>query len=865
MTKQEWINIINKRQDYYVEQLSTFILCNSLKKDIGFNSPTGTGKTIMVAKLMNKFNENEYFFLITTLSKGGLNKQVNHVLATLYNKTNFIVYGTNEFTKVTKLQSQEILKKIPCNKKLIWIRDEAHIKTNRWSFILEEKAYKIVNISATNKQVDIQCNFTDTPLLRTPYQMYGSPEDAINKLIQIKKIHSIVPNYNPCLLVRDVNGTLCNEFEKLAKINNLECINITNKNVDIQELCKNDNKFDVIINKLKITEGIDIPRASVIFIGNQPSNDATTIQLIGRVRRNALLWNKNIDIFLPENNSLLNETTKTYVYYNEKNYSIETQNNELIMELSNYISIQQLLIKKIIVSNNTLENGYKISELSLLPAPYTGEINITQHGLFNFIENLPEIYKKTTKTIHAFGFCYSEVIKDRELVEISLDKFKYFRINNHFDWKIDTSISSNVKFGKLFTFINQKYSEEILEFQNAKTENQLFLNNNIEYNGNYTGRQKKCLSIIRKYLIKIKFLPLNFRDFLENSKKNCHDSGFVFTKEKNLFAAITDFYFAEYMYFYGAFANFFTPKLTLNEINSLDENDILMIISQANIAYEKLTPILNSSDSSFRCPYFGSNLILNGMADLVTENFILLFCNSKQNIQDSFYKSLALHYLSTKRNDLNISSIFIYSFSLSTIMKIDIKNSNLTHTKYIIPKNEGPFSFLVPKTIKLQINNLVSFYKKYGKASLILEIQKQQIDFSKLNKKDVTTIFKSISIIGDKEIQHEILIRLKPNRDVFNYALKVKDINIAKKCMDNIILSSIEIDKLIKTKNEEIILHAIELYEMKVGNLLTALEINNWKIIEKILLKLKNTDFNRRIIYNTNNKKLIECYKKMLH
>lgn len=76
MTRAEWVKVIDERQNMYVKQLADIIKQNSLRKEIFFNSPTGTGKTVMIAKLINLLNEEEYFFIITTLSRGGLNHQV---------------------------------------------------------------------------------------------------------------------------------------------------------------------------------------------------------------------------------------------------------------------------------------------------------------------------------------------------------------------------------------------------------------------------------------------------------------------------------------------------------------------------------------------------------------------------------------------------------------------------------------------------------------------------------------------------------------------------------------------------------------------------------------------------------------------
>ncbi len=124
MTKAQWLEIINRRQDFYVEQLKEMLVGQGFRKHIYFNSPTGTGKTVMIAKLMAILQASDFFFIVTTLSRGGLNKQVSSSLERLSKADNFVVFGVSSFTKSTKLQGNDIERAIPTGKKLVWIRDE---------------------------------------------------------------------------------------------------------------------------------------------------------------------------------------------------------------------------------------------------------------------------------------------------------------------------------------------------------------------------------------------------------------------------------------------------------------------------------------------------------------------------------------------------------------------------------------------------------------------------------------------------------------------------------------------------------------------------------------------------------------------
>lgn len=83
-TKEEAFKRINELQDRYEIELINLIKNeNNVLKEINFSSPTGTGKTNMIAGVINKLSDNEYFFIITTLSKGQLDKQIRRKIEVL--------------------------------------------------------------------------------------------------------------------------------------------------------------------------------------------------------------------------------------------------------------------------------------------------------------------------------------------------------------------------------------------------------------------------------------------------------------------------------------------------------------------------------------------------------------------------------------------------------------------------------------------------------------------------------------------------------------------------------------------------------------------------------------------------------------
>ena len=530
MNKQEAFIEINKLQDEYVNELIGLINSSeySSMKAINFTSPTGTGKTKMMSKLIDRLPE--YYFIITTLSKGQLNRQVRDSLIQDCDNDNFIVYGSADYRINSRLEADDILSRIPKGKECIWLRDEGHIRTNRFEELLADRCYKVINFSATNIHSDIQCNFTQTMMLRTVNQTTGTPEQAIRKLIEIKKMHKNIPNYNPCAIFRCVGNddnllqiiiTLCNE-------NKLKYIDITNEDYIMAELCEDDNEYDVIINKFKLIEGIDIRRAHVLYMDNQPSNNATIIQAIGRCRRNALLYRDDIDILAPENDELLKATRECYVYYNVEKMKVATdENGELQYAFCNYVSCQELKANTTIdVVNGQLSNGLYVIELQGKTGSYS--IKADEETGFNTIEPATEFYdtvikevdnnyvyiggwpqmkKVHTENIKLFPIKHTDRRYNRETGSFDIVECDpYYSICENYDQRNASCEISDTAL-ELFTAAMKKYSREYIYSKIADYCIDILYPHYIEYddyslkkeisayiseNSDRTGRKKFC-------------------------------------------------------------------------------------------------------------------------------------------------------------------------------------------------------------------------------------------------------------------------------------------------------------------------------------------------------------------------------------
>ncbi len=412
MTKQEAFDEINQIQDYYVDELVRHMNApeNEMLKTLSLTSATGTGKTKMMAKLINRFPD--YYFIVTTLSKGQLNLQVRDNLKKDCLRDNFTVYGSQDYRINSRLEADDIIGRIPVGVRCVWLRDEGHIKTNRYEELLQDVCWKVINFSATNDVSTVSCNFTQTMMLRTVNQIGNStPEDAIDKLLEIKKAHACVPGYNPCAIFRCVSGDkkLHANIVSLCEKHGLKYIDITDESFVMAELCEDDNEYDVIINKMKIVEGIDIRRAHVLFMDNKPNNNKTTIQVIGRCRRNALLYRDDIDILAPENRKLLEQTRECFVYYQEDMNIDQDENGELQMAFCNYVSVEKLNSDMYVsVINGQLPNGLHVIELEGETGTFF--IKKDEETGFNVVDPLTHFYDYESVDYHNYVYCANSKI-----------------------------------------------------------------------------------------------------------------------------------------------------------------------------------------------------------------------------------------------------------------------------------------------------------------------------------------------------------------------------------------------------------------------------------------------------------------------
>ena len=207
-------------------------------------------------------------------------------------------------------------------KTIILIKDECHIKTNNLDDLVDAYFYKIFNFSATPKlsrgqTPDVEIKNEDAEnckLIKTVE--WGAETDTINDAIikfeQIKEDYCNLLGVNPCLIIQISNKDKADEemqnviMPTLNSRPHLKYMVIVDddKKCDTNDVFKvkklpvakwkdyaktNTAVIDVIVFKMVITEGWDIPRACMLYQVRDTKSIQLDEQVMGRVRRNPRL------------------------------------------------------------------------------------------------------------------------------------------------------------------------------------------------------------------------------------------------------------------------------------------------------------------------------------------------------------------------------------------------------------------------------------------------------------------------------------------------------------------------------------------------------------------------------------------------
>ncbi|MCC7357670.1 DEAD/DEAH box helicase family protein [Candidatus Uhrbacteria bacterium] len=354
--------MLQEVKDLQQNAVTKLVELTATHDELTFKAPTGSGKTYMMADMMNRIlsADKNIVFLVSTLSKGDLATQnyekfqeysakgnfpvlkpylISSQIAgeerlfvpidynvyllprDLYKKGGRLMQGAMEgflhtITGGKLLGGQE--------RKVYLIKDECHIATNNLDSLSEKFFAKIYNFSATPKlsrgqhpDVEIKNDDAVNAKLIKDIELIDDPEitvaDAITKFEEVKQEYRNLLGVNPCLIIQISNkdkadaeiAEIKKELDKAEHTDLKWMLIVTDeKECDTNDAFKvkklpvskwkeyakeNSSTIDIIIFKMVITEGWDIPRACLLYQMRDSKSTQLDEQVMGRVRRNPRL------------------------------------------------------------------------------------------------------------------------------------------------------------------------------------------------------------------------------------------------------------------------------------------------------------------------------------------------------------------------------------------------------------------------------------------------------------------------------------------------------------------------------------------------------------------------------------------------
>lgn len=538
--------------------ISELVQSLSEKDDVVFKAPTGSGKTFIMAKVMDEVisKDDNVVFIVSSLSKANLAQQnydkfneylelglVQHLNPHLISSetscesalyipsvNNVYVLPQALYKAKSKLKGQQAFLKLLLEIKnhgrvLYLIKDESHVATNNLD---ELKSFftKIINISATpKKKPDVEISEQDAVnaclIKRVQYcssSDYGDDDfsvdslqykellKALDYLKECKKDYLEKSNINPCLIIQISNKDLgekqfnvieralgLSEYKDLKWVGYAKDPKVCQTNDQMiktspqkwEKYCKpNDSTIDVIIFKMAITEGWDIPRANMLFQIRDSKSKQLDVQVLGRVRRNprimdfekitddkerrlfttAYVWGikdnsseqKSVDVTLkgsvPDGNRIKNEIQEEIKVKITKLADLnDTQSN---FDIDTFLKEKQApeSCKSIFELYNELtksSNRIQVECKRYMFSSYDDEYS----KYFGFVNNLSEI-KSKVKTILSSDSSSIEVVKNSlgKDLEVSLPYNSLYFQNKKYSLQDVKGVWNNGSDMREFTF-----------------------------------------------------------------------------------------------------------------------------------------------------------------------------------------------------------------------------------------------------------------------------------------------------------------------------------------------------------------------------------------------------------------------------
>lgn len=538
--------------------ISELVQSLSEKDDVVFKAPTGSGKTFIMARVMDEVisKDDNVVFIVSSLSKANLAQQnydkfeeyleygfVNYLNPHLISSetscesalyipsvNNVYVLPQALYKAKSKLKGQQAFLKLLLEIKnhgrvLYLIKDESHVATNNLD---ELKSFftKIINISATpKKKPDVEISEQDAVnaclIKRVQYCSsadYGDDDfsvdslqykellKALDYLKECKKDYLEKSNINPCLIIQISNKDLgekqfnvieralgLSEYKDLKWVGYAKDPKVCQTNDQMiktspqkwEKYCKpNDSTIDVIIFKMAITEGWDIPRANMLFQIRDSKSKQLDVQVLGRVRRNprimdfekitdekerrlfttAYVWGikdnsseqKSVDVTLkgsvPDGNRIKNEIQEEIKVKITKLADLnDTQSN---FDIDTFLKEKQApeSCKSIFELYNELtksSNRIQVECKRYMFSSYDDEYS----KYFGFVNNLSEI-KSKVKTILSSDSSSIEVVKNSlgKDLEVSLPYNSLYFQNKKYSLQDVKGVWNNGSDMREFTF-----------------------------------------------------------------------------------------------------------------------------------------------------------------------------------------------------------------------------------------------------------------------------------------------------------------------------------------------------------------------------------------------------------------------------
>ncbi|HJE66837.1 MAG TPA: DEAD/DEAH box helicase family protein [Campylobacter avium] len=514
--KQEILEI----QDRAVSEL--LYLAKSGKSSISLKAPTGSGKTHIMARLMNEMlKENENLvFLVSTISKGRLasqnyerfnelslkftrlkpfyissEKDAKNKEYSIHIDTSFNVFvlPSAQYTKTSKINKEKSLLIFlqRCkeeSKKVILLRDESHIATNNLN---ELSSYfsQTIHFSATPKddKYDVKIDEKEAEranLIKTVE--YIDEKEELEKGLNraLDKFKSIQNFYfkegiRPAFIIQISNKDFGkNEMKEIKQIlekqglrwvcfvekekdyeSNTRLEKLKNKSLWQNYVKENDSFIDVIIFKMVITEGFDIPRACMLYQVRDTNSKQLDEQVIGRVRRNPCL--KRFEYLDKETQEIF---SKAYIYgmkpmeKSKKRIRLKGEmhknlfENEIIKEFGKFeiIVLKEIHMGDIDIrdclknlkeydSESIFEKYKKLQKVSEVVKRKQKEFVKTYEDWFLFSQNLKAIQDKLNSVVEDYEK-YAQI----EKVELREDIYSFYDSRGESVW-LDNWIWSDSK------------------------------------------------------------------------------------------------------------------------------------------------------------------------------------------------------------------------------------------------------------------------------------------------------------------------------------------------------------------------------------------------------------------------------------